>query len=114
MSGTSYTTAVSNGRVSVAAAGRSAGHRFGGDGHGGRACHRHRLAPCEASRHGCGDGFDVPAVGIVGTALRRGIDPNVAAGADLARQIPVAVCIRFALRAAASGDDPVRAAVVGL
>ena len=48
------------------------------------------------------------------TALRRGIDPNVEAGADLARQIPVAVCIRFAVRAAAGGDDPVRAAVVGL
>ena len=34
------------------------------------------------------------------TALRTGIDPNVEAGADLARRIPVAVCIRFAVRAA--------------
>ena len=41
---------------------------------------------------------------------RTGIDPNVAAGADLARQIPVAVYVRFAARTAA-GNDPVRAAV---
>ena len=44
------------------------------------------------------------------TMLRTGIDPNVEAGADLARRIPVAVYVRFAARAAA-GNDPVRAAV---
>ena len=103
------TTANSNGRVSVAAVCRSAGHWFDGDGRGGGACHQHRLAPRAAPRHGRGDGVDAPAVSIAVTALRTGIDPSVEAGADVARRIPVAVCVRFAARAA-TGNDPVRAA----
>ena len=38
----------------------------------------------------------MPAHPAAVTALRRRIDPNVAAGVDLARRILVAVCIRFA------------------
>ena len=89
------TTADSNGRVSAAATCSSAGHWFDGDGHVGGACRRHRLAPRAAQRRGSSDGLETPAVSIAVTALRTGIDPNVAAGADLARLIPVAVCIRF-------------------
>ena len=114
MSGTSCTTTDSNGRVSVVAACGSAGHWCDGVGRGGGACHRHRLAPCAAPRHGRGDGLDAPAVSLADNRVRTGIDPNVEAGADLARRIPVAVCIRFAVRAVAGGDDPVWAAVVGL
>ncbi len=91
------TAACSNARVSVAAACRSAGHWFDGDGRGGDIRHQHRLAPCAAPRHGRGDGLDAPAVSIAVTTFRTGIDPNVAASADLARRIPVAVCIRFAV-----------------
>ena len=42
-----------------------------------------------------------------------GIDPNVLAGANLDQRIPVAVYVRFAARAA-TGNDPVRAAVIAL
>ena len=55
-------------------------------------------------------GLDAPAVSIAVTALRTAVDPNVEAGGDLARRIPVAGYVRFAARSTAS-NDPVRAAV---
>ncbi len=88
------TAADSNGRVSVAAAGCSAGQWFGDDGRG--AALAINIGSRPTPRHDCGDGPDAPAVSIAVTALRTGIGPNAEAGADLARRIPVAVCIRFA------------------
>ena len=55
-----------------------------------------RLAPRAEPRHGGGDGLDARPMSIAVTALRTGIDPNVLAGADLARRIPISGCIRFA------------------
>ncbi len=77
------TTADSNGRVSAAAACRSAGHWFDGDSPGGGACRQHRLAPHAAPRRSHGDGHDAPVVSIAVTAVRTSIDPNVEAGADI-------------------------------
>ena len=62
--------------------------------------------PRAAPRRRFRDELDTPALSIAVTALRTRINPNVEAGANLARRIPVSVCVRFA-----AGNDPVRAAV---
>ena len=95
------TTAGSNGRASVAAVRSTAGHWFGSDGRGSGACHQRRLKPRAAPRRRFRDELDTSAVSIAVTALRTRINPNVEAGGNLARRIPVAVYIRFAARAAA-------------